>query len=236
MGYDQREPTARELTSMRDVLDGAMKDGAFGSATALIYPPGAFAGTDELAALCDVVVAHRGVHITHVRSESDLLLESIDEAIDIAARSGVSTEIYHLKAIGPRNWGKMAQAIARIDAARAAGWMLPPTCTRMKPRPPVSPRASLPGRPPTASFTKTSAIRPCASRSQRRCVTPRTSGSNLPSVQSRCSSPGSSGRSMPRTAAAVWQRSLLTAARTWSMRCSICSRPKANRSSPSSSR
>ena len=121
MGYDQREPTARELTSMRDVLDGAMKDGAFGLATALIYPPGAFAGTDELAALCDVVVAHRGVHITHVRSESDLLLESIDEAIDIAARSGVSTEIDHLKAIGPRNWGKMAQAIAHIDAARAAG-------------------------------------------------------------------------------------------------------------------
>jgi N-acyl-D-amino-acid deacylase len=121
LGYEQREPTAAELATMREVLAGAMEDGAFGLATALIYPPGAFAGTDELVALCEVVAAHRGVHITHVRSEGDLLLESIDEAVEIAARSGVSTEIYHLKAIGDRNWDKMPRAIARIENARAAG-------------------------------------------------------------------------------------------------------------------
>ncbi|MGH2616978.1 MAG: N-acyl-D-amino-acid deacylase family protein [Thermomicrobiales bacterium] len=120
MGYDLGAPVATELATMRDVLAGAMEDGAFGLATALIYPPGAFAATEELVALCEVVAAHQGVHITHVRSEGDLLLESIDEAITIAARSGASTEIYHLKAIGTRNWGKMPQAIARIEAARAA--------------------------------------------------------------------------------------------------------------------
>jgi dihydroorotase/N-acyl-D-amino-acid deacylase len=122
MGYDQGEPSPAQLTAMRDVLASAMADGAFGLASALIYPPSAFAGTAELVALCEVVAAYRGVHITHVRSEADLLLESIDEAIDIAKRSGVSTEIYHLKAIGPRNWGKMRQVIERITAARAAGF------------------------------------------------------------------------------------------------------------------
>jgi N-acyl-D-aspartate/D-glutamate deacylase len=121
MGYEQREPAPAELATMRDILAGAMADGAFGLASALIYPPGAFADTEELVSLCEVVAAHRGVHITHVRSEADLLLEGIDEAIEIARRTGVSTEIYHLKAIGPRNWDKMPRAIARIEEARAAG-------------------------------------------------------------------------------------------------------------------
>jgi dihydroorotase/N-acyl-D-amino-acid deacylase len=98
-----------------------MQDGAFGLASALIYPPGAFAGTDELASLCEVVAAANGVHITHVRSEEDRLLEAIDEAVEIARRTGVATEIYHLKAAGERNWHKMPAAIARIDAARAEG-------------------------------------------------------------------------------------------------------------------
>jgi dihydroorotase/N-acyl-D-amino-acid deacylase len=106
---------------MREVVAAVMEDGAFGLATALIYPPGAFAGTEELVALCEVVAAHRGVHITHIRSEGDQLLEALDEAITIARRTGVTTEIYHLKAIGPRNWGKMRRAIERIDAARAEG-------------------------------------------------------------------------------------------------------------------
>ncbi len=120
-GYALGEPTADELVTMRKVVAGAMADGAFGLATALIYPPGAYAGTEELVALCEVVAAHRGVHITHVRSEEARLLEALEEAIGIAERTGVATEIYHLKAAGRPNWDKMPAAIARIDAARAAG-------------------------------------------------------------------------------------------------------------------
>ncbi len=120
-GYALGDATPTELEQMREALDGAMRDGAFGLATALIYPPGAFAGTDELVALCEIVAAYRGVHITHVRSEEARLLDGIDEAIAIAERTGVATEIYHLKAAGRPNWGLMPEAIARIHAARDAG-------------------------------------------------------------------------------------------------------------------
>ncbi|MEA2586757.1 MAG: N-acyl-D-amino-acid deacylase [Thermomicrobiales bacterium] len=120
-GYDLGEATPAELEVMRGVIAEAMEDGAFGLATALIYPPGAFAGTEELVSLCEVVAAARGVHITHIRSEEDRLLEALDEAIHIARRTGVATEIYHLKAAGERNWQKMPAAIAMIDAARAEG-------------------------------------------------------------------------------------------------------------------
>jgi N-acyl-D-amino-acid deacylase len=120
-GFALGKPSSAELDAMLDALDGAMRDGAFGLATALIYPPGAYAGTDELLALCEVVARHRGVHITHVRSEESRLLEGIDEAIAIARRTGVATEIYHLKAAGRPNWSKMPEVILRIDAARAAG-------------------------------------------------------------------------------------------------------------------
>ncbi len=120
-GHDLGELTPTEVEAMRGAVAAAMEDGAFGIATALIYPPGAFAGTDELVALCEVVAAYGGVHITHVRSEQDRFLEALDEAIDIGRRSGVATEIYHLKAAGPRNWPKMPEAIRRIDAGRASG-------------------------------------------------------------------------------------------------------------------
>jgi len=120
-GYDLGPANADELNAMRTMIAEAMEDGAFGVATALIYPPGAFAETDELVALCEVVAAYNGVHITHVRSEEDRLLDAIDEALEIARRTGVATEIYHLKAAGERNWHHMPQAIAKIDAARAEG-------------------------------------------------------------------------------------------------------------------
>jgi dihydroorotase/N-acyl-D-amino-acid deacylase len=98
-----------------------MRDGAFGMATALIYPPGVFADTDELIALSKVMAPYGGLYITHMRSEGDQLLESVDEAIAIGRASGVPVEIYHLKAGGQRNWPKGPESIARIDAARAAG-------------------------------------------------------------------------------------------------------------------
>jgi dihydroorotase/N-acyl-D-amino-acid deacylase len=120
-GYDMGASSPAELDAMKTMLAEAMEDGAFGIATALIYPPGSYADIDELTALCQVVADYRGIHITHVRSEEDRLLPAMEEAIEIARRTGVTTEIYHLKAAGKRNWDKMPAAIAMIDAARAEG-------------------------------------------------------------------------------------------------------------------
>ena len=110
-----------EMEAMQEAVRDAMRDGAFGLASALIYPPGNFAGTEELTLLARAMAPYGGLYITHMRSEADRLLEAIDEAIEIGRRGGVPVEIYHLKAAGRRNWGKAAAAIARIDSARAAG-------------------------------------------------------------------------------------------------------------------
>jgi N-acyl-D-aspartate/D-glutamate deacylase len=121
MGERMGEPDERALELMRRATRESMEDGAFGVATALIYPPGSYAGTDELVEVMKVVAEHNGVHITHIRSEGDEIFEGLAEAIEIAERSGVSTEIYHLKAAGPSNWDKMATVIQRITEARACG-------------------------------------------------------------------------------------------------------------------
>lgn len=121
MGEAMDPPSPADVATMQAVVDDAMRDGAFGLATALVYPPSAFSSTDELVALCEIVAEHGGVHATHLRSEADRFLEALDEAVAIAQRSGVATEIYHLKAAGRRNWDKLPAALARIDAARDAG-------------------------------------------------------------------------------------------------------------------
>ena len=110
-----------QLAVMRDGVTNAMEDGAFGIGSALIYPPGNFASTDELVTINEAAAPFGGVYITHLRSEADRFLEAIDEAIEIGTRAGVPVEIYHLKAAGVRNWHKAAQAVAKIDSARAAG-------------------------------------------------------------------------------------------------------------------
>jgi N-acyl-D-aspartate/D-glutamate deacylase len=120
-GQVEGPPTAAELDSMRALMRGAMEDGAFGLGTALIYPPGNYASTAELVELARAMAPYHGVYITHMRSEADNLLEGMDEAITIGREGGVPVEIYHLKAAGKRNWPKAAQAIAKIDSARAAG-------------------------------------------------------------------------------------------------------------------
>ncbi|HEV2107237.1 MAG TPA: amidohydrolase family protein [Thermomicrobiales bacterium] len=114
-------PSPDELDAMRSCLADAMEDGAFGLATALIYPPETYTTTEELTELCKVIARYHGVHITHIRSEEDRLLEALEETIGIAEQSGAATEIYHLKAAGPRNWSKMQRVIERINEARAAG-------------------------------------------------------------------------------------------------------------------
>jgi len=120
-GMAQGAASPAELDTMRALVRRAMEDGAFGIGSALIYPPGNFASTDELAAMAQAMAPYGGVYITHMRSEADQFLEAIDEAITIGRRGGVPVEIYHLKAGGRRNWPKVTQAIARIDSARAAG-------------------------------------------------------------------------------------------------------------------
>src|SRR5688572_18182965 len=120
-GFAQGIPTAAELDSMRKIVRWAMEDGAFGIATALIYPPATFATPAELIEAAKVMAPYGGVYITHMRSEADQFLEAIDEAIRIGQEGAVPVEIYHLKAGGQRNWPKLPLAIAKIDSARAAG-------------------------------------------------------------------------------------------------------------------
>src|SRR5688572_859060 len=120
-GMSAGAASGAELDSMRAVVRNAMEDGAFGIASALIYPPGTFASTEELVETAKVMAPFGGVYITHMRSEADELLEAIDEALRIGREGGVPVEIYHLKAAGRRNWHKAALAVAKIDSARAAG-------------------------------------------------------------------------------------------------------------------
>ena len=120
-GHAQGEATPGELAEMRRVTREAMEDGAYGVASALIYPPGSYAGTDELAAVCEEVGRFGGIYITHMRSEGAAILDGFTEALDIAERSGARLHIYHLKAAGAPAWPQMATLIERINAERAAG-------------------------------------------------------------------------------------------------------------------
>jgi N-acyl-D-amino-acid deacylase len=121
-GLAMGDASPGRLDVMRRVVDEAMRDGAMGVAYALIYPPDAYAGTREIAAVAAAAAAHRGMYICHMRSESERLLEAIDETVEIARTSGARSEIYHLKASGgPANWHRMEPAIERIEAARAGG-------------------------------------------------------------------------------------------------------------------
>ncbi|HWZ61312.1 MAG TPA: D-aminoacylase [Gemmatimonadaceae bacterium] len=118
---DTGAATPAQLDTMRAAVSRAMADGAFGLASALIYPPGGYASTDELIAEAKAMAPYHGVYITHMRSEGDHLLDGLAEAMRIGREGGVPVEIYHLKAAGPRNWPAMARVIAMIDSARAAG-------------------------------------------------------------------------------------------------------------------
>jgi N-acyl-D-amino-acid deacylase len=120
-GEAEGPATPAQLDTMRAVVRRAMQDGAFGVASALIYPPGSYASTGELVEQAKAMAPYGGVYITHMRSEGDRLLEAVDEALTIGREGGVPVEIYHLKAAGVGNWPKAKLLIGKIDSARAAG-------------------------------------------------------------------------------------------------------------------
>ncbi|HEX5409360.1 MAG TPA: D-aminoacylase [Gemmatimonadaceae bacterium] len=120
-GMAEGAASPAELDTMRAVVRHAMVDGAFGVASALIYPPGSYASTSELVEEAKASAPYGGIYITHMRSEGDRLLEAVDEAFTIGREGGVPVEIYHLKAAGVQNWPKAVKVIAKIDSARAAG-------------------------------------------------------------------------------------------------------------------
>jgi N-acyl-D-amino-acid deacylase len=113
--------TAAELDTVRRVMRDAMRDGAMGLGSALIYPPGNYASTEELVEEARAMSPFGGVYITHMRSEGDRLVEAVREAMRIGREGGVPVEIYHLKAAGVANWPKAREVVAMIDSARAAG-------------------------------------------------------------------------------------------------------------------
>ena len=108
MGLRMGAATGAPLDSMRVALRNAMEDGAFGLGSALIYPPGNFASTEELIEVAKAMAPYGGLYITHMRSEADQVLEGIDEALRIGREAGVPVDIYHLKAAGIKNWPKAA--------------------------------------------------------------------------------------------------------------------------------
>ncbi|MEB1530356.1 N-acyl-D-amino-acid deacylase family protein [Xanthomonas sp. WHRI 7945] len=121
LGEGDVEPDAAQLARMQELVRQAMGEGALGVGGSLIYPPAAFADTGELVALAQAAAESGGGYVAHMRSEADRFLEALDETIAIARATGQRAEAYHLKAAGEKNWPKMAQAIAKIDAARAQG-------------------------------------------------------------------------------------------------------------------
>ncbi len=121
MGVEDRRPTADELARMKAQVDSAMIDGAVGISTALIYPPGAYATTEELIELSKVAAARGGVYFSHMRNESADLLTSIREVIAIAEGARIPAHVYHLKAAGQENWPLVPQAIELIADARRRG-------------------------------------------------------------------------------------------------------------------
>ncbi|MDP3853529.1 amidohydrolase family protein [Phenylobacterium sp.] len=121
LGEGDVDPTPEQLLAMRRLVVEAMEDGAMGVGSSLIYAPASYAETPELTALATEAGRCGGIYISHVRSEADRLLEAVDELIEISRLSGAPAEIYHLKAAGRANWGKLDAAIAHIETARAKG-------------------------------------------------------------------------------------------------------------------
>ena len=121
IGYENRAPTAEELTSMKQMVKEAMEDGALGVGSSLIYAPAFYSSTEELIELSKVASEYNGLYISHMRSEGNRLLQAIDELITIANEADIRAEIYHLKMSGKENWNKYDEVVKKIDSARTSG-------------------------------------------------------------------------------------------------------------------
>lgn len=121
IGHEDREPTPAELDQMRDLVRGAMEEGALGVASSLMYPPGLFAKTDELIALSEVAAEYDGMYISHMRDEGAHMIEAIEELLTIAREADIRAEIYHFKSSGKSNWHLFDEAVAMVERARAEG-------------------------------------------------------------------------------------------------------------------
>ncbi len=121
IGDGDRAPTPEELEKMKSLVAQAMRQGALGLSTALIYPPGNYAKTDELIALAKVAAQYGGIYATHMRSEGATEFEALDEALRIGREAGLPVEIFHLKVSGKTRWGNMTKVAAKIQAARESG-------------------------------------------------------------------------------------------------------------------
>ncbi|MDH5610715.1 MAG: D-aminoacylase, partial [Cyclobacteriaceae bacterium] len=121
IGYDNRKATPDELAAMQALLDEAMREGAVGISSSLLYAPSGSADTDELIALAKVAAKYKGMYISHIRDEGDELYEAVNELIQISREAGIAAEIYHLKASGEKNWHKMDSVFRMIEAARSEG-------------------------------------------------------------------------------------------------------------------
>lgn len=121
LGDDDKQPAPAQLEQMKELVRQAMRDGAVGISTSLEYPPAPYAKTGELIALAAEASKLGGIYATHMRNESDAVLEAIDEAAAIGREAHIPVEIWHLKVAGKTNWGRMPEVVAKINAARAQG-------------------------------------------------------------------------------------------------------------------
>jgi N-acyl-D-amino-acid deacylase len=121
LGNENRKPTTEELVKMKNLVHHAMKEGAMGLASALIYPPAFFSDEQEIIELNKVVAEYGGMYITHMRSESNKILEGVEETINVARETGVNVEIYHLKQAGEKYWDRLDPVIEKIEKAREEG-------------------------------------------------------------------------------------------------------------------
>jgi N-acyl-D-amino-acid deacylase len=121
IGLEDKAPTPEQLEQMRDLVRQEMEAGALGIGTSLIYPPAFYAKTEELIELCKVAAKYQGKYISHMRSEGNRLLEGLEELIKISRDAGIPAEVYHIKAAGQPNWGKLDDLLSRIEAAQKEG-------------------------------------------------------------------------------------------------------------------
>src|SRR5712692_9896377 len=121
IGFEDKAPTPQQLDEMWELVRMEMESGALGIGTALIYPPAFYAKTEELIELCKVAAKYKGKYISHMRSEGNRLLEAFDELVRISREARIPAEVYHIKAAGRQNWGKIDNLLSRIESAQKEG-------------------------------------------------------------------------------------------------------------------